>query len=81
MAINQNGDIQQCGNCHFCIEGDIDKNNITNKIYFCRRYPPTSHLIPVPDNTGNLQMGQQAFFPMIRVDNWCGEWQLREGGE
>ncbi len=64
-----------CETCNFFAEGDINPNNITNRTYFCKRYPPSSLVLPATNQTGQMSVQISSVFPMTAPESWCGEWE------
>jgi len=57
--------------CSTCVHCD-NKNNI----YVCKRFPPVAYPMPMQSVLGGEQrMGQICLSPMVRPDDWCGEWK------
>jgi hypothetical protein len=50
----------------------------------CRRWPPqtvSGRTTPPPNAHPNWQPRPEHYFPMTMLDQWCGEFQPREGSD
>ncbi len=50
---------ESCLNCHYWIDKEIQLQQETQTLYFCRRYPPVAGV----------------GYPETAEDDWCGEWK------
>jgi hypothetical protein len=74
-----------CATC-ICIEpGKPNPQNITQKQYFCHRYPPTNIVVPAPGPANQMMYAVHTSFPIVTLDTWCAEWsddtEYDDGGE
>ena len=60
-----------CGNCRFFHQGQTDPTALT-KVTMCRRFPPSSHLLPQGHGIGNI-----GAYPPVQETHWCGEWERK----
>lgn len=57
----------QCETCVYCVEGEIDADNLKRQFY-CRRNPPTTQAIPTSQGIINV-----VSFPSVTSEMGCGE--------
>lgn len=60
----------KCGACLFFMEGEPDPNNVAQRSYFCKRYPPI--IIPMPAQQG---IALHSMSPIVTAENYCGEFE------
>lgn len=67
-------DGQECGNCRFADDQEEGRDHIPrgDRIFLCRRNPPA--FWPADDRPDDVDP-QDAAWPIVLIDNWCGEWQ------
>lgn len=64
-----------CKMCMFFEPGEINRNDVTDKKYYCHRHPPKSLVIPGPlSPNGQMSIQITSVFPMTDTQSWCGEW-------
>jgi hypothetical protein len=51
---------------------------ISGQEIFCYRYPPTTHVVPVPGRDGKPTFGFQSVYPAVNPDAPCGEYLRSE---
>ena len=61
---------QECSNCRFY--SPVVRMKVTNWTGFCRRYAPRPDLVKP-----GIEL--RTWFPETEGDEWCGEWEQREG--
>jgi len=58
-----------CSDCHYCVEGDLNPQDLRQRLYNCYRYPPVPS--PVPAQQGIMMLNTR---PTITPDTLaCGE--------
>lgn len=69
-----------CENCIFMEGSQSSPNEIVDKSYFCKRYPPRAMVMPGPMKPSQVVGGQPEIsvqittvFPMTSLASWCGE--------
>jgi hypothetical protein len=69
---------ERCGNCKFGHARTNEQGQVV--VYICRRRPPTVHaqFFPIARAEGEsgamqLQDFNNAYWPPVRADDWCGE--------
>ena len=62
-----NDNICMCMNCSYGLE-------VSDLLYECRRYAPR-----MIHGVGTVK--SQEMFPIVRLDDWCGEYQPKEESE
>lgn len=64
-----------CGNCFHIEQGAINKADLLNTKYFCRRFPPVSVVLPAQNQAGGIAVQVTSMYPMIQKSDFCGEWE------
>ena len=59
--------VRTCGNCFY------SRSIGSETAVACRRYPPA--ITKVEDNTVT------SHFPLLSIENWCGEWSKQVNGK
>lgn len=67
---------EYCATCKF---SQVNKDEPSGEIFFCRRFPPQSHLIILPPlkphEAPRISFAHE--LPQVTREMWCGEWALK----
>ena len=59
-----------CSVCRFALASAPSMDLAATKMYACRRYPPTTHIVGNPAGEPIVASA----YPTVKGDNWCGEY-------
>lgn len=66
---------RSCKECAFCDIGGGARKELPGSAgaaqHLCRRHPP------LVDTAVNGSRGFEAVWPLVSIDDWCGEWVAR----
>lgn len=62
-----------CATCPLMVLGEINPNNVTERSYFCYRYPPKVVPVPAQQANGQMAIAMHSIRPSVMPNGWCGE--------
>jgi hypothetical protein len=73
-----------CSTCMYCIQGEINPQDIRRRQAFCHRRPPYPVMVPAIGPKGEPVQGLIAAWSPINLqdpNSWCGDWDDGQGEE